>query len=124
MIAPDLNQILLMLSSRIPYWGVVLFGAFLCFRHAGHKPREVRLTAIALALMVAGSLTSYLIVPLLNSLGLNQFGGRMSWWFVSGILSLPQAVGLGLLFWAIFGDFAPYEEPVYRYDDEQTQTPE
>lgn len=110
------SQILYVAASRAPFLLAILFGTWLCTQHVGRRPRAVKLTAIAIALLVASLLTEFLLPLLGGSHPISAAG----WFGIMILQSLLQAAALGVLFWAVFADeyeAGSDEPPVFRYDD-------
>lgn len=91
--------------GSVPWLVVVMAGAVLCVLHCSRNPRAATLVGIALAIEVGSffvmPFVSQYIFSIFDATQISELSGRIL--FNSVLLSIPNAISLGLLLWAVFG---------------------
>lgn len=99
-----------LLGARLPLLLVLLWGAYLCARHAGTQRRRVLLVGLAIGLLLLSSAVSLLIRPFLSSGWMGPLGAWAPAIF-NNIVSLPNTIAFALLIYAVFyGDEHPWSD--------------
>lgn len=109
----DWTIVVVRVVGMAPLWLVLLLGAALCVRNASQQPRRAVLAGIALGIIALHYLFSLLFLGLLWQFVMEQTSSNELAMSITS--SLPFAVGLLLLIWAVFyGDGRPAAAPTDR----------